>query len=470
MDSFGMTHGNAKKGGADTISVAAFLSSINATLSSYTGRIEGEVTSIKKTYPTAIYFTIKDTAQDALLNCVIWRTNYNQNGVDLQEGDKIVVTGTPEIYAPRGTFSLKVFTIEYAGEGALKKAYEDLKQKLTHEGLLAVGRKRPLPQYPQKIGVITSRSGVVIQDFNSNLGRYGFLTTMVDSRMEGKDAIHEILAAIQTLAHQDIEVLVIMRGGGSWESLQAFNTESVVRALAEFPHPVITGIGHDVDVTLAELVADVGSSTPTAVAEKLNESWDTLTASLHAAQAQILGRYQQSLSHVSRSLESQTDTVTRRYYRTLTSVHRHLLRQASSVQVVFHMIENKIRSASSVFQSVVGILKTHIKAEQRRLVGILQILSQNMHSSLEKSRTDTDTAVHVLGAYHSTSIKGLRESISISEKRVHLSDPVHNLALGYSLSYVNGSLVRSVKNLKAGDVTTTRLVDGNITSIVKNIT
>ena len=119
--------------------------------------------------------------------------------------------------------------------------------------------------------MVTSMSGVVIQDFTANLSRHGFKVLTVDSRVEGKDAIHDLLAAIRTMAKQDIEVLVIMRGGGSWESLQAFNTESVVRAVGGFKVPVLTGIGHDVDRTLTEMVADVGRSTPTAVAEALNE-------------------------------------------------------------------------------------------------------------------------------------------------------------------------------------------------------
>ena len=227
---------------AAPISVTDFLLGINANLREQSARIEGEVTSVKDSYQTAIYFTLKDTTRDALLNCVIWRTTYNQNGVTLKEGDSIVVSGAPEIYAPRGSFSLKVQTIEYAGEGQLKRAYDELRATLTMEGLLASSKKRALPLYATRIGVITSRSGVVIQDFSTNLGRYGFHISLVDSRVEGKDAIHELLAALKTLALADIEILVILRGGGSWESLQAFNTESVVRAVAEFPVPVCTGI------------------------------------------------------------------------------------------------------------------------------------------------------------------------------------------------------------------------------------
>lgn len=197
-------------------SVLDFLTGVNAALISHRGRVEGEVTSVNNKYEKVIYFSIKDLEKEALLECIIWRSTYDQNGVSIKQGDKIIITGVPEIFARNGKFSFKTQTIEYAGEGALKKSYDELKRKLEVEGLLAVDRKRALPDYPKKIGVITSRSGVVIQDFNSNLGRYGFDITMVDSRVEGKDAIHELLAALKTMSKQDIEVLVIMRGGGSW--------------------------------------------------------------------------------------------------------------------------------------------------------------------------------------------------------------------------------------------------------------
>lgn len=280
----------------DPISVSNFLSQINDTLSSHRGRIQGEVTSISFSSVKAVYFTIKDKEADAVLSCLIWKSTYNFNGLDLEVGDEVIVTGTPEIYAPRGSFTLKTQTIEYAGEGALKKAYDELKKKLADEGLLDESLKRSLPLFPKKIGVITSKIGVVIQDFTSNIGRYGFQITTIDSRVEGKDAIHELLRSLKTMAKQDIEVLVIMRGGGSWESLQPFNTESVVRAVAKFKCPVLTGIGHDTDVTLVQMVADVGVSTPAAVAEALNESWDSALAAVELSERKIVGALHRNIS------------------------------------------------------------------------------------------------------------------------------------------------------------------------------
>lgn len=451
------------------ISVADFLVQVNASLLSHIGRIQGEVTSVKKDYSTAIYFSIKDTEQDALLNCIIWRSTYVQNGVSLEVGDQIIVTGTPEIYAPRGTFSLKVQTIEYAGEGALKKAYEDLKKKLYEEGLLDIARKRELPKYPKKIGVITSRAGVVIQDFSANLGRYGFKVTMVDSRVEGKDAIHELLASIKTLSKQDIDVLVIMRGGGSWESLQAFNTESVVRAIAGFKCPVLTGIGHDVDVTLSELVADVGASTPTAVAESLNETWDTLSNSFDSTQSKIISIFDRSISKTSTLIDSESKSVTRAFSRNINDFSRKISNQSEKIRSFFLDLERKIVNAVSSFQNISGVLRATIRNYKNILKDIPNKLKQHINDRFSNTRNNILEGAKSISSKQKQEMKRVNESLVLIERSIRLSDPSHNLRLGYSLSYVNGKLARSIKDIKVGEVTETHLSDGTFISEVKDV-
>jgi len=455
--------------GEPTLSVFEFIAGVNSTLGRHKGRIEGEVTSLKSTYPTAIYFSIKDTEHDALLNCVIWRSTYNQNSVDLKEGDKVIVTGTPEIYAARGSFSLKVQTIEYAGEGALKKSYDELKFKLTAEGLLAAGRKRPLPVYPKKIGVITSRSGVVIQDFNANLGRYGFQTTMVDSRVEGKDAIHEILAALRTMAKQDIEVLVIIRGGGSWESLQAFNTESVVRAIAGFKCPVLTGIGHDVDVTLAELVADVGASTPTGVAEVLNETWDTLTSSLGIAEGRIMNSYQRRLMATARHLESRSGWILRTYEQVLRVTTKRLAETTRSTQAFYREIEKTITIANTTFQLLVGTMKTQMRALSTHLERVETFLLKQLLVSIASTNRGLMSEASEVVTQQRRLLKNANQSLTNFEHQIKLSDPARTLKLGYSLSYVQGKVLRSVVDVVARQTVETRLADGSFISEVKQV-
>lgn len=431
----------------DPISVSDFLKRINLTLSSYTARIQGEVTSLNLQYPKAIYFSIKDKDSDALLSCVIWRSNYDNNGIDLKVGDEIIVTGTPEIYAPRGTFSLKTQTIEYAGEGALKKAYEELKKKIIKEGLLEPSRKRALPKFPKKIGVITSRAGVVMQDFTSNLGRYGFSVITVDSRVEGKDAIHDLLNALKTMAKQDIEVLVIMRGGGSWESLQPFNTESIVRAVSSFKCPVLTGIGHDTDVTLVQMVADLGVSTPTAVAEALNQPWDRLISAFDSSKTKVISAFQKRILQTSRTINTST----------------------TKIKTSFFSLEKKVSRANIAFQKSITILKSSFRTKFAYLGETLKKLNSEIKKRIDSLDTEISDQSNKLVLAQKKGFRRATESIASLEKYIRIADPKRNLELGYSLSYNNKKLIRSKTDIAVGDIIKTHLFDGEFTSEVKNI-
>lgn len=451
------------------LSVFDFIEQVNASLLSHHGRVQGEVTSINKNYPTVIYFTIKDKESKAQLECIIWHSTYNQNGVDLDVGDEIIVTGTPEVYAPKGRFSLKVQTIEYAGEGALKKAYEELKKKLLIEGLFATERKRELPEYPQKIGVITSKAGVVLQDFSSNLSRYGFRIIVVDSRVEGKDAIHEILASIKTLEKQDIEVLVIMRGGGSWESLQPFNTESVVRAIANFKCPVLTGIGHDADVTLAELVADIGKSTPTAVAEALNDSWDTLVNSIESSEIKVITAFQQLLDNISSSIEFKSSNICNTYQRILFTSTQTLSNRSTKIYSLFTELERKISKASTALQGVIGSMKSSIRIKKKYLDKVpIRVIRFSRTYTSSANETLTEILTQIYSGQHDY-IQDTRKNLKIIERSIKLADPGYNLRLGYSLSYVKGKLIRSVKDVVVGEMAEIHLSDGKFTSKIKSI-
>jgi exodeoxyribonuclease VII large subunit len=235
---------------------------------------------------------MKDEDGQGLVNCIMWKSKYMMYGIKLEEGMKIMTAGHPEIYAPNGRLSFLADTVELAGEGMLKKQYEELKKKLTAEGLFAPEKKRALPKYPQKIGVITSRQGAVIADFLNNIGKFGFKITMIDSRVEGQEAVSDLLASIKTFRKKDIDVLVIIRGGGSMESLMPFNNELLVREVAAFPVPVLAGIGHDRDEPLVALAADFSESTPTACANLLNESWEQLLLFLERSERNIFTRYE----------------------------------------------------------------------------------------------------------------------------------------------------------------------------------
>lgn len=276
----------------DIISVSEYLDRINLNLKEQKAKIIGEVSGVQE-YPgrSYLYFGIKDSKDGSMVKCFMWKRDFTISGVTLKDGLEIIVTAYPSIYKPNGGLSLQVETVELVGEGALQIAYEKLKKKLELEGLFSETRKRKLPQYPQRIGVITSKSGAVINDFLTNIGKFGFEIIFVDSKVEGTPAIKDLLLALETLRNKDLDVLVIMRGGGSLESFQAFNNEVLVRAVAEFPIPTLTGIGHDKDVSLVGLVSDQNVSTPTAVANLLNQSWNEALYKVNSYEEKIISKF-----------------------------------------------------------------------------------------------------------------------------------------------------------------------------------
>ena len=286
--------------------VLEYVDLLNTAFKGRQDRIQGEVSQCKFAVSGHVYFTIKDTTGNGVLDCVIWKGIYAMCGVKLEVGMEVIITGHPNVYGPTGRLSIVADAIELVGEGALKKAYDELRKKLEIEGLFDAARKRTLPELANKIGVITSREGAVIHDFLNNLGKFGFTVTLVDSRVEGQTATRDLIAAVRTMRREaevgNVEALVVIRGGGSLESLQAFNNEALVREIVKFPVPVLAGIGHDQDVPLLALAADYMASTPTATAHILNHSWEEAYAKLNRA-GQIYVRIEEELKRLRADLD-----------------------------------------------------------------------------------------------------------------------------------------------------------------------
>ncbi|HVO28992.1 MAG TPA: exodeoxyribonuclease VII large subunit [Candidatus Paceibacterota bacterium] len=302
-------------------SVAELIDVLNTFFKREEVRITGEICELKRAASGHVYFTLKDKGDGsgngaAVLDAIIWSRNYQLCGIALEVGMEVVLTGHPNIYPPSGRLSFVADTVELVGEGALKRAYEALKAKLAAEGMFDEGRKRPLPDLPRRIGVVTSLKGAVIHDFGNNLGKFGFTVNVCDSRVEGAAAAKDLLASIAAMrelavavaAGGGLDALVIIRGGGSLESLQAFNNEALVRAVVDFPVPVIAGIGHDQDVPLVALAADHMVSTPTAAAHLLNRSWEAAYAEVHRL-ASVFVRMQQELKRRANDLDAAWDSM-----------------------------------------------------------------------------------------------------------------------------------------------------------------
>ena len=404
--------------------VSGYLNLLNDSLNQIKGRIQGEVTelNIRSGY---LFFSLKDQKDESILRCFMWGRDYELCGLSLAKGMEIIVEGWPEVYKPSGSLTLRTSTVELVGEGALKRAYEELKKKLEKEGLFAVERKKILPEFVQKIGLITSSTGAVIHDFLNNLGKYGYKIKFQDSRVEGQIAVSDLISAIDYFANQEIDVLVIIRGGGSLESLQAFNNEALVRKIANFNVPVICGIGHDKDVPLSSLVSDLMVSTPTAVAIALNKSWEQAINIVQKLQKDILDKYQNILIIQKHRLEI---------------IANNLISKFDFIFKEFDFIKSKINNA---FLS----LNYKLSQKNKDLNQFSITLVKNLKNYFEY----------------------IKNYLNNAEEKLKTINPLRQLELGYSIVSFGSKIVRSVREVKKGDLLDVRMSDGCLKTKVDKV-
>ncbi|HEX4145961.1 MAG TPA: exodeoxyribonuclease VII large subunit [Pirellulales bacterium] len=244
--------------------------------------VSGEISNLSRPQSGHCYLTLKD--ESAQLRAVLWRTAASRVRFDLDDGLEVICQGHLDLYAPRGSYQLVIEQILPKGMGALELALRKLRQRLAAEGLFAPERKRPLPRFPREIAIVTSPTGAALRDFLEVLRRRwrGTDVLVLPARVQGEGAAAEIAAAIAAANRlaRPIDVLVVARGGGSLEDLWAFNEEVVVRAIHGSRIPVVSAIGHEIDVTLSDLVADVRALTPSEAAELVVPSREELLADL----------------------------------------------------------------------------------------------------------------------------------------------------------------------------------------------
>ncbi len=429
---------------SDAISVSQFIAMLNTMFRANFRhiRIKGEVVGFKRHQSGHAYFDIKDT--DSVLRCAVFKNNYELAGIDMADGMEIIITGSPNYHEKYG-FSFIGETIELYGEGALKKAYDALRKKLEKEGLFAKERKRAVPQLPHRIGLITSRSGAAIGDFTTNIGQFGYKILFYHSSVEGANAIRELKDALTIMARKNLDVLVIVRGGGSLESLQAFNNEMIVRMIVDFPVPVVAGVGHERDETLATLVADVGVSTPTAAAHAVRGSWDRVEKFLVGSEEYITHSYDKVLSETKIRLLEQEHEIKDYFAHILQDIHDVFDRFAFSVQKLDGEIIRK---------------KKHLHNTLIQYGYFLNRIMMQMQQKREK-------AIRIL-LHFQTVLDAQKKRIVFLERAVANYDPRRQLALGYSIATrKNGRIIRHKKDVKKGDAMNVQVSDGVIESRVK---
>lgn len=314
--------------------------------------VVGEVSNAK-IYPSGHwYFSLKD--QEATLPCVCFKNSNASIKFKIEDGLMVVARGKLSVYPPRGAYQMIAIGLEPVGVGEWQLAFEQLKKKLEEEGLLDPGRKKAIPMLPKKVGVVTSPAGAALRDILSAITRRnrGVSVLIAPAKVQGEGSAEEVAQAIRLLEQQaDIDVIIVARGGGSIEDLWSFNTEVVARAVANCKIPIISGVGHETDITICDLVADLRAPTPTAAAElvakgsiELLDKWTNLHRMLnqsigekvlHARRELLrlspinaLNRYQDRLELASVNVSRRRQHLTNRMERILDS-RTHRLRQLS---------------------------------------------------------------------------------------------------------------------------------------------
>ena len=267
--------------------------------------VEGEISNCRPSGAGHIYFTLKDSG--AVISAALFRGRASQVDTPPKDGMQAIITGKIDVYPPRGSYQIIVEDVRAAGRGALLETLERRKQALAAEGLFDQGRKLPLPPYPRSIAVVTSPTGAAVQDILRVLSRRAAspYVTILPTLVQGEGAAVKIAAQIRRAAVYNLgEVLILARGGGSIEDLMAFNEEIVARAVAECPLPVISGVGHEIDVTLADLAADVRAATPSAAAELVSDRSEDLLIRARGFRREAAGLLAARLDAASRSLKA----------------------------------------------------------------------------------------------------------------------------------------------------------------------
>ena len=413
--------------------------------------LTGQVSNFRKR-PTHQYFSLKD--DHAVIQATIWSGVYQKLGFDLEEGMKVNVIGRVQVYEPSGSYSIIIEKAEPDGVGALAIQFEQLKKKLTEEGLFQERFKQPLPQFAKRIGVVTSRSGAVIRDIITTVSRRfpGVDILLYPTKVQGDGAAEEIARNIaRANQREDLDVLIIGRGGGSIEDLWAFNEEIVVRAIFESRLPVISSVGHETDVTLADFVADRRAATPTAAAELATPvtKLDLLThlqnqeKRMATAVQNVLSRKKEALKKCSQSVIFRQPE--RLYDGYLQRLDQLQLRLKQSLRT--RISDNKQLVQARTHQLVQLSPITKIQRYQDRLGQLDKLLRSQMALVYDAKVAE---------------VKRLSEALL-------MLDTSRIVARGYAIVKKEESVVDSVESLKKKDQVTLLMRDGQVELEVKDV-
>jgi exodeoxyribonuclease VII large subunit len=431
------------------LSVAQFLDIVNLSLARMGSiKVRGELSDVSGN--GMAFFDLKDAeGTDAIAKCFLGRWQYERFSHLLEAGLEVVITGRPSVYKS-GSFRIVVESIEPVGEGALQKAFEALKKKLEAKGYFASSRKRALPEIIRTIGVITSETGAVINDFRRNIGEFGFRIELLDVRVEGDESEESIVSAIRwfNVHRPELDVLVLMRGGGGLESMRAFNSEGVAEAIVTSRLPLITGIGHEKDETIAGYVSDKNFSTPTAVANFIRQSRETMLERVEFAGsdlimgfAELMAYKEDLLARVHEGLIRAFQNAMERYGFVLRRLAADLAGGLGQIFASFHTLERRFASEMHAYYQHIG--------DARHRVDRLSL--QSLTAMLERQ-------------------KRAEARLEVAEAALLPLSPTAILERGYSVvADASGKVIKNGMDVRIGELLQITLSKGKIDSRVEKI-
>ena len=388
--------------------------------------VEGELSNVSRPGSGHLYFTLKD--ETAQVSAVLFRGDQRGLKVEIKDGRKVRVYGQLTVYEASGKYQIIVRKIEDAGKGSLQEAFEALKKKLAQEGLFDPARKKPLPMLPRHVGIVTSSTGAAIRDILNILDRRfpNLHILLAPVKVQGEGAAEEIAEAIDRLnALGGLDVMIVGRGGGSLEDLWCFNEEIVARAIARSAIPVISAVGHEIDFTISDFVADLRAPTPSAAAELMVGRKEAFEEALHQHQAR-LGR---------------------------------ALRQ--------HALELKARLMAAAGHYVFREPLNLVRQYTQRIDGLRVKLAAELKNVFRQQQQKTDELG--LRMAHGIELwrKACQQDIRRLQSQLNALSPLSVLDRGFSITRrADGSIVRSVEQVAPGDALVTRVSKGEIESKV----
>ena len=410
--------------------------------------VEGEISNLARPGSGHLYFCLKDG--QAQIRCAMFRTHARLLKVNLREGMQVMARARVSLYEGRGEFQLLVEHLEDSGEGALRRAFDALKQRLAQEGLFDSSRKRPLPTLARRVGVITSPTGAAIRDIVTTFRRRfpAIALLIYPVPVQGAGAAEKIAAALQLAsARNECGALLLARGGGSLEDLWPFNEEIVARAIAACAIPVVCGVGHESDISIADLAADVRAPTPTAAAELLSPNAEQWLARFREQRARLA----QLAARMLREKTQRLDGASGRLLHPQARLDGLRMRLNGLTQ---RLLNGQLRDFHARRQGLdTYALRLRARAPYARIAALEDSRRQREHrlrramqARLERERARLAHAVATLQAY----------------------SPLATLTRGFAIVEHDGKLVRAAGEVKPGDAISARLARGRVIAVVKS--